>query len=109
MLNPRCKQHGHSRRRSVCHRMLLFAARAGSKGLKQEKYEAMRRFCVLTLVLWFVAISTPAWAQEGASPRVDEAVERGLAFLARQQNADGSLDGGGPRVARTGRGGMAVL
>jgi len=29
---------------------------------------------------------------------VDDAVERGLAFLAKQQNADGSCDGGGPRV-----------
>jgi hypothetical protein len=69
----------------------------------------MRPSWVLTFTVLYVAISSPARAQEGASPRVDEAVERGLAFLARQQNADGSLDGGGPRVAMTGLSVMAFL
>jgi hypothetical protein len=35
-------------------------------------------------------------------PRLDGAISRGLTFLARQQNSDGSFDGGGPKVATTG-------
>jgi len=35
-------------------------------------------------------------------PNPDAAIARGLSFLARQQNSDGSFDGGGPRVATTG-------
>ena len=42
-------------------------------------------------------------------PRVDAAISRGLAFLARQQGADGAFDPGGPRVATTGLGVLAFL
>jgi hypothetical protein len=42
-------------------------------------------------------------------PKLDEAVDHGLAFLARQQNADGSIDGGGPRLAMTGLSIMSML
>jgi hypothetical protein len=35
-------------------------------------------------------------------PRLDAAIGRGLTYLARQQNSDGSFDGGGPKVATTG-------
>jgi hypothetical protein len=38
---------------------------------------------------------------ETVQPRVDAAIFKGLAFLAKQQNPDGSLDGGAPKVATT--------
>lgn len=47
-------------------------------------------------------------AQE-ASPQLDESIRRGLAFLAAQQNPDGSIDGGGPKLATTGLSLMAFL
>jgi hypothetical protein len=43
-----------------------------------------------------------AVARAEAPPNPDAAIARGLSFLARQQNNDGSFDGGGPRVATTG-------
>jgi hypothetical protein len=58
-----------------------------------------------------VASAPSLAAAEDASlpPQLDAAIARGLAFLARQQNADGSFDGGGPRVATTGLTIMAFL
>ena len=38
---------------------------------------------------------------ETVQPRVDAAIFKGLAFLAKQQNSDGSIDGGAPKVATT--------
>lgn len=52
------------------------------------------------------AFAAPAKAEDEIPPRLDSAVARGLTFLARQQNADGSFDGGAPKVATTG---LAVL
>jgi len=43
------------------------------------------------------------------SADMDEAVNRGLSFLAKSQNSDGSIDGGGPTVATTGLSVMAML
>ena len=42
-------------------------------------------------------------------PQLDSAVEKGLAFLVKQQNGDGSIDGGGPKVGMTGLAVMAFL
>jgi hypothetical protein len=42
-------------------------------------------------------------------PRLDGAVAHGLAFLAKQQNADGSFEGGTPKVATTGLSLLAFL
>src|SRR5436190_4696144 len=36
-----------------------------------------------------------------SSDRIDSSIARGLAYLSRQQNGDGSYSGGGPRVAMT--------
>jgi hypothetical protein len=49
---------------------------------------------------------------EQLDARLDQAVGKGLAFLAKQQNVDGSFgspDGGGPKVAMTGLSLMAFL
>ncbi len=61
-------------------------------------------------VLAIVLVVAPAVRGEDILPNnLDAAVERGLAFLAKQQNADGSCDGGGPRIAMTGLTVMAFL
>lgn len=62
------------------------------------------RLRVLAMLLAMITMtgSRPVHAEEPSQPKVDEAVERGLAFLAKQQNEDGSFDGGGPRTAMTG-------
>ena len=51
-------------------------------------------------------VTAPTKMEDEIPPRLDAAVARGLAFLARQQNADGSFEGGAPKVAMTG---LAVL
>jgi hypothetical protein len=43
------------------------------------------------------------------SADMDEAVSRGLSFLAKNQNGDGSIDGGAPTVATTGLAVLAML
>jgi hypothetical protein len=48
-------------------------------------------------------------AEDVSGAKVDDAVERGLAFLAKEQNEDGSLSGGGPPAAVTGLAVMAFL
>lgn len=66
-------------------------------------------------VICFIALTPAVHGQSAASatddlpPRLDEGVARGLAFLARQQEADGAFDGGGPRVAMTSLSVMAFL
>src|ERR1700683_3219693 len=54
------------------------------------------------IILLLAMAARPALADQEIPPAVDAAVDAGLAFLARQQNADGSLEGGGPRIAMTG-------
>jgi hypothetical protein len=56
-----------------------------------------------------IMVAGPALADPEIPPAVDTAVGAGLAFLARQQNADGSLEGGGPRIAMTGLALMSFL
>jgi hypothetical protein len=52
---------------------------------------------------------TSMTADEEMTPQLDETIARGLSYLARQQNADGSFDGGGPKVAMTGLSLMSFL
>lgn len=47
-------------------------------------------------------LAAAAKSADDLPPRLDAAIGRGLTFLARQQNSDGSFDGGGPKVATTG-------
>ena len=56
----------------------------------------------------FLLVARPTHADD-LPPQLDSAVDRGLVFLAKQQNADGSFDGGGPRVAMTGLAVMSFL
>jgi hypothetical protein len=49
-----------------------------------------------------LAVAVPVAADQEVPPAVDAAVNAGLAFLAHQQAADGSLESGGPRIAMTG-------
>jgi hypothetical protein len=66
------------------------------------------RMCVAVLCLQVAAATV--YAQESSPPpQLDDAVGRGIAFLSKQQNADGSCDGGGPPVAMTGLTLMAML
>ena len=47
------------------------------------------------------ALAAPK-VSEDLPPRLDSSISRGLGFLAKQQNPDGSFDSGGPKVAVTG-------
>lgn len=69
------------------------------------------RHCVL-LLGWFACVAAIAAflpnvraaaprSVDDLPPRLDAAISRGLSFLSRQQNPDGSFDGGGPKVANT--------
>lgn len=67
--------------------------------------------CVTTILLLafcHLALAGPK-PEDDIPPRLDAAVGRGLAFLARQQNADGSFEGGTPKVATTGLSLLAFL
>jgi hypothetical protein len=46
--------------------------------------------------------STVVRGQADASSALDQSIGKGLAYLSRQQNPDGSFDSGGPRIAMTG-------
>jgi len=48
-------------------------------------------------------------ADDEIPPRLDASILRGLGFLAKQQNPDGSFDTGGPKVATTGLSLLAFL
>lgn len=66
------------------------------------------RWCVVALVaMALLAPSAPA--ADEISPDLEVAVARGLAYLSQSQNPDGSLDGGGPKLAITGLTVMAML
>lgn len=56
-----------------------------------------------------VFVARPCLAEDALPPQLDSAVDRGLAFLARQQRPDGSFEGGGPRVAMAGLSVMAFM
>lgn len=47
--------------------------------------------------------------EDDIPPRLDASLSRGLVFLAKQQNSDGSFDGGAPKVATTGLATLAFL
>jgi hypothetical protein len=68
---------------------------------------------VLIAAAMFVMICRPAGAapkiDDEIPPRLDGSIARGLNFLAKQQNPDGSFDGGGPKVAVTGLSVLAFL
>lgn len=76
-----------------------------------------RRGVILLLCATFGAaalVAPNAHAQVNAPadalpPRLDEGIARGLAFLAKQQNPDGSFDGTGPKIAMTSLTVMAYL
>ena len=62
----------------------------------------MRRYFATILIL--MQVSGAVGAQEPVQPdRLDAAINAGLSYLVRQQNAEGAFDGGGaPKVAMTG-------
>ncbi|HSV16613.1 MAG TPA: prenyltransferase/squalene oxidase repeat-containing protein, partial [Tepidisphaeraceae bacterium] len=67
-------------------------------------------WCYPLMTAALVLGSANVHAQETTlPPKLDESVDRGLTFLSRQQNADGSIDGGGPRVAMTGLSILSML
>ena len=51
----------------------------------------------------------PEGTAEMMTPETDQAIERGLRWLASQQNADGSFGNGGYHVAVTSLGGLAMM
>ena len=53
------------------------------------------------LIVALLVASARAQA-EASSSVLDQSIAKGLAFLSRQQNPDGSFDSGGPRIAMTG-------
>jgi len=69
---------------------------------------------MIAIVTSSIASGPPTTQPTGArtietDARVDASVAAGLAYLAQQQNADGSWEGGGPPVAMTGLSLMAYL
>jgi hypothetical protein len=69
---------------------------------------------MIAIVTSSIASGLPTTQPTGArtietDARVDASVAAGLAYLAQQQNADGSWEGGGPPVAMTGLSLMAYL
>lgn len=73
---------------------------------------AARRRPVFVVMLLLVSLLLPGHvraAEQALDAELDAAVERGLAFLARQQQRDGSFEGGGPKIAMTGLSLMAFL
>ncbi len=73
---------------------------------------ASRRVVAVVLIVLMVCAPMARSADRAAETldaELDAAVERGLAFLARQQRRDGSFEGGGPRVAMAGLSLMAFL
>jgi hypothetical protein len=71
----------------------------------------MQRWFVAALIGATVALSLPARAQTQptTAPSADAAVRRGLEYLAKKQNPDGSFDAGENKVAVTGLSVMAFL
>jgi hypothetical protein len=67
------------------------------------------RLLALMVILAPAALARAQETAEGVSPQTDRAIAEGLAYLARQQHSDGSLDGGGPKVAMTGLSLMSFL
>jgi hypothetical protein len=71
-----------------------------------------RQLLTVVVTTMLLVASTPALAAENADPlppELDTCITRGLSFLARQQNADGSFESGGPKVAMTGLSVLAFL
>ncbi len=66
-----------------------------------------RSFVIVLLILSLSGMARAA--DETLNAELDAAVERGLAFLARHQQRDGSFEGEGPKVAMTGLSLMAFL
>jgi hypothetical protein len=62
---------------------------------------------LICVYLWSFSLAKAAEAE--LSPRLDPAITRGLAFLAKQQKPDGSIEAGGPRAATTALSLMAFL
>ena len=63
----------------------------------------------LLIVIFALSVPLTSLARGAGDPRVDQAIARALGFLGKQQNQDGSFEGGGPRVAMTGLTLMAFL
>src|SRR5438874_11713416 len=67
----------------------------------------MRSACTFIAI---AALALPAWSAPSITTRpVDESLSRALAFLAKEQNADGSFASDGPKVAVTGLALMSFL
>jgi len=87
----------------------------GSKSRKRRKSDCVspdNPFLTLigrSIVIFIFSLCACARAQTEADARLDAGVDAGLAYLAQQQAADGSFEGGGPRAAVTGLTLMAFL
>ncbi len=66
-------------------------------------------FAVVSVCASVLPTHAQSPATEGNTARLDEGVARGLVYLAKQQNADGSFDGGGPKIAMTSLAMMSFL
>jgi hypothetical protein len=76
------------------------------------KHSFTRRFLVIVVTGISLLAREPARAAENSDPlppELDASIARGLSFLAKQQNADGSFESGGPKVAMTGLSVLAFL
>lgn len=76
---------------------------------RTRRWLSSRVIVVLWLIVGITIAPPVIRAEETLDAELDAAVERGLAFLARQQQRDGSFAGGGPKVAMTGLSLMAFL
>jgi prenyltransferase beta subunit len=65
--------------------------------------------CIPVIIAVILFVRPAAGQDQSRDPRVDQAVSRALSFLSKQQNQDGSFEGGGPKVAMTGLTLMAFL
>jgi hypothetical protein len=66
-------------------------------------------FAALALTLLCQLAAAAPKLEDEIPPRLNASLSRGLVFLAKQQNSDGSFDGGAPKVATTGLATLAFL
>jgi hypothetical protein len=73
------------------------------------RFWAKKQTAIPLILAALMLVARPCLADDALPPQLDSAIDRGLVFLAKQQRADGSFDGGGPRVAMTALGMMAFM
>lgn len=79
---------------------------------KTIRSELASRFWAGFVIAAFVLCPQPLRAADNSEPlppELDASIARGLGFLAKQQNTDGSFESGGPKVAMTGLSVLAFL